>query len=66
LQAKREVIHGPFLSATSRGSREPGSKQQHFLVSKAEYDTRTNNPGGIFVIDPARHEGWDPALIVLS
>ena len=39
------------VSATIQGSREPGSKQRHFLVSKAEYDTRTNNPGGIFVID---------------
>jgi hypothetical protein len=54
------------VSATVQGSREPGTKQQHFLVSKSEYDTRTNNPGGMFVIDPTRHQSWDPAQEVAS
>ncbi len=54
------------VTATIQGSREPGSKQRHFLVSKAEYDTREKNPGSIFVIDPARHHTWDPALEVAS
>ena len=54
------------VTATVQGSREPGSKQQHFLVSKDEYDTREKNPGGIFVIDPTRHQTWDPAQEVAS
>jgi hypothetical protein len=54
------------VTATIQGSREPGSKHQHFLVSKAEYDTREKNPGSIFVIDPARHQAWDPAREVAS
>ena len=48
------------VTATIQGSREPGSKHRHFLVSKDEYDTRQSNPGGIFVIDPAHHQTWDP------
>jgi hypothetical protein len=49
------------VTATIQGSRQPGSKQDHFLVPKDEYDTRSNNPGGIFVIDPTRHKRWDPS-----
>jgi hypothetical protein len=52
------------VTATIQGSREPGSKQRHFLVGKVEYDTRDKNPGGIFVIDPSRHQTWDPTLEV--
>jgi hypothetical protein len=52
------------VTATVKGSREPGSKQRHFLVSKDEYHTREKNPGGIFVIDPTRHQTWDPATEV--
>jgi hypothetical protein len=54
------------VTATIQGSREPGSRHQHFLVSKVEYDTREKNPGGIFVIDPTRHQTWDPAREVAS
>ena len=54
------------VTATIQGSREPGSKHQHFLVPKAEYDTREKNPGGIFVIDPARYQTWDPEREVTS
>ena len=54
------------VTATIQGSREPGSKHRHFLVSKAEYDTRQSNPGGMFVIDPARHQTWDPEREVTS
>ena len=50
------------VTATVQGSREPGSQHHHFLVTKDEYATRQNNPGGIFVIDPARHRTWDPEV----
>jgi hypothetical protein len=54
------------VTATIQGSREPGSEHRHFLVPKDEYDTREKNPGGIFVINPTRHQTWDPAREVAS
>jgi hypothetical protein len=45
--------------ATIQGSREPNSKPWYFLVAEDEYDTRGNNPGGYFVVDPRRHAPWD-------
>ncbi len=54
------------VGATIQANERPGSKQQHFLVSKDEYDTRQNNPGCMFVIDPSRHQTWDPAQEVAS
>jgi hypothetical protein len=57
----RSVSNGMVgVIATKGGSREPGAENHHFLVSKDEYDTREKNPGGIFVIDPNRHQTWDP------
>jgi hypothetical protein len=47
--------------ATLGGSRSPGAKEHCFLVSDDDYDTRQNNPGGMFVIDPTRHHQWVPA-----
>jgi hypothetical protein len=52
--------------ATKGGSREPGLENHHFLVAKSEYETREKNPGGIFVIDPTRHQTWDPTQEVGS
>ena len=31
---------------------------RRFLVPEAEYSTRTSNPAGSFVVDPARHAVW--------
>jgi Domain of unknown function (DUF7007) len=59
----RAVVTGMVgVTATVQGSRKPGSQHHHFLVTKDEYATRQNNPGGIFVIDPARHQPWDPEV----
>jgi hypothetical protein len=46
------------VTATMQGNRQPGHEPAYFLVPTAEYQTRQNNPGGIFVIDPARYTEW--------
>jgi hypothetical protein len=62
LKASRDSV----ATEAAHGSRERGAKHRHFLVPKDEFDTREKNPGGIFIIDPSRHQSWDPAREVAS
>jgi hypothetical protein len=45
--------------ATLGRTRTPGVKEHCFLVPADEYETRQDNPGVTFVVDPSRHEAWD-------
>lgn len=53
------VPEGKVGVCAAKGGTRDGENESYWLVDSAEYESRWNNPGGYFVIDPSSHEPWE-------